>query len=57
MRVMKYKKDSGCSLEVIVFDNGKVAAPEVAIYDNIALFEKVRTPSRGYNKVSEVYVP
>lgn len=57
IRILKFKKNTGCILEVIVFSNGKVTScwqtgvPEVAYYDNLELFLKVRTPERGYTKI------
>ena len=57
MRILKFRKNSGCILEVVEFDNGKVtscwqtAVPEVATYDSLEQFLRMRTPERGYTKV------
>jgi hypothetical protein len=57
MRILKLRKSSGCILEAIEFDNGKVVAcwqtvvPEVATYDNLEQFLSVRTKERGYEIV------
>ena len=57
MRILKLRKSSGCILEVIEFDNSKVAAcwqtdvPEVAMYDNLDQFLRMRTPERGYTLI------
>ena len=58
MRILKLRKNSGCILEVIEFDNGFVAAcwqteicPEVAVYQNLQQFLNVRTLDRGYEKI------
>lgn len=64
MRVLKFKKNSGCLLEVVEFDNGKVAScwqvkypeegvPEVAVYDSLEQFLSVRTPERGYTLIED----
>lgn len=51
---MNFLRKGKCVLEVIQFSNGKVAAcwqtevPEVAIYNSIDEFLKVRTRARGY---------
>jgi hypothetical protein len=52
-----FQKSSGCILEAVEFDNGKVVAtwlttvPEVAVYENLEQFLSVRTPERGYIKI------
>ena len=57
MKTLKFMKNTGCILEVIVFSNGRVAScwqtgvPEVAVYDNLDMFLKVRTPERGYTQI------
>lgn len=62
MRVMKFRKNTGCILEVIVFDNGwtvscwQTSVPEVAIYERLDKFLSVRTPERGYEKISDIEV-
>lgn len=54
MKIYRVQKNSGCILEVVEFSNGLVTAcwqtgvPEVATYQNIEQFMKVRTPERGY---------
>jgi hypothetical protein len=62
MRVIKLRKNTGCILEVVVFDNGFVtscwqtAVPEVAVYQNIEQFLSVRTKERGYIIISDIEV-
>ena len=62
MKILKFSKNGKCVLEVVEFSNGKVSScwqtdvPEVAVYDNLDLFLKVRTPERGYIQLSEVSV-
>ena len=57
MRILTFRKASGCILEVVEFSNGKVVAcwqttvPEVATYDNLKQFLSVRTPERGFTKI------
>jgi len=59
MRVLILRKNTGCILEVIVFDNGFTVAcwqtgvPEVAVYQNLEQFLKVRTAERGYEILSD----
>lgn len=59
MRILKLRKNSGCVLEVVVFDNGFTVAcwqtevPEVAVYQNLNQFLKVRTKERGYIILSD----
>jgi hypothetical protein len=59
MRIMKLRKNTGCILEVVVFDNGFTVAcwqtdvPEVAVYQNLEQFFKVRTKERGYEVISD----
>lgn len=65
MRQLILQKKTGCKLEVVVYSNGKVAAcwvppapvPEVAVYDNIEEFFKVRSPERGYTVIYDSAVP
>jgi hypothetical protein len=53
------KKNTGCVLDAIVFDNGITVAcwqtdiPEVAVYQNVEQFLSVRTPERGYNIIMD----
>lgn len=62
MRALRFRKSSGCTLEVAVFSNGKVAAcwqtpvPEVAIYDSLDQFVSVRRPDAGYRVTDNVHV-
>jgi len=58
MRHLKFRKSSGCILQVVEFDDGKVVAVwvtgavhEVAVYDNLTQFLSVRTKERGYEKI------
>ncbi len=57
MRILRFKKDTGCVIEAIVFGNGYTVAcwqtgiPEVAVYQNIEQFLNVRTEERGYRKI------
>jgi hypothetical protein len=59
MRILKFRKNSGCILEVIEFDNGFVVScwqthvPEVAVYPNLTQFLSVRTKERGYELISD----
>jgi len=59
MRILKLRKNTGCLLEVIEFDNGFVVAcwqttvPEIAIYQSIEQFLSVRTRDRGYEIISD----
>lgn len=59
MRILKLRKNSGCILEAIEFDNGFVVScwqtgvPEVAVYGNLQLFLSVRTKERGYIIISD----
>lgn len=59
MKILKFRKNSGCILEVVVFNNGFTVAcwqtkiPEVAVYQNLEQFLSVRTKERGYEKVFE----
>lgn len=59
MKILKFKKNTGCILEVVEFDNGKVVStwltkiPEVATYENLEQFLSVRTEERGYTKIFE----
>ena len=62
MRVIIVKKNTGCVLQAIVFDNGltvscwQTAVPEVAVYQNVEQFLSVRTEGRGYTVISDVYL-
>lgn len=57
MKIFKFKKNTGCILEVIEFDNGFTVAcwqtdiPEVAVYQSIDQFMSVRTRERGYKMI------
>jgi hypothetical protein len=62
MRLLRYRKSTGCILEVFVFSNGKVAASwtdhapvrEVAVYDCLLDFQVVRTKERGYTLIEDM---
>lgn len=62
MRILKFKKNTGCIIEVIVFDNGLTVSswqtdiPEIAVYQNINQFLSVRTKERGYTKLVDYEV-
>lgn len=62
MRALRFRKDSGCVLEVVQFGNGKVVAcwqapvPEVAVYDSMDQFMAARSPDRGYRVTDNVAV-
>lgn len=59
MRILKLRKNTGCILEAVEFDNGKVCAcwqtnvPEIACYDSLEQFLSVRTKERGYEIISD----
>jgi hypothetical protein len=60
LKELRFKKDSGCILQVVEFNDGQVVAVwvtgavhEVAIYKNLKEFLSVRTPERGYTKIYE----
>ena len=54
---MKFRKDTGCIIDVVIFDNGLTVSawqtdiPEIAIYQNLNQFLSVRTKERGYKKI------
>jgi len=62
VKIIKLKKDTGCELETIVFDNGitvscwQTGVPEVAVYQTEALFRSVRTKARGYSITEEIVI-
>lgn len=57
--ILKLRKNTGCLLEAMVFDNGITVAcwqtdiPEVAVYPSFEQFLRVRTKSRGYEIIAE----
>lgn len=62
MRILKFKKNTGCIIEVIVFDNGftvsswQTDVPEIAVYQNLNQFLKIRTKQRGYEKILDIKI-
>lgn len=59
MRLLKFRKNTGCIIQVVVFDNGltvsawQTGIPEIAVYQNLKQFLSVRTKERGYEKIFE----
>lgn len=57
MRILKFRKNTGCIIQVVVFDNGLTVSswqtdiPEIAVYQNLNQFLRVRTKERGYEKI------